>query len=428
MLFSRAVLLKALVAMSVATGLVGCREKPFAKDASFAVDRFGARGNSTSNDTRAIQHAIDSAAAIGGGTITLSPGTFLVDALHIRSSRITLRGSGKGKTILKRRAQSEGANVLDIGGCALGHAAIATEYVAIEDLTVDGSKDEVVQPLNDLSDWGIAFTRCSQSRISNVEVINCWNGGVGLFIDSNFNRVEAVVGNCGAGNRNGGGTTEPGVDLNSSKYNNISVVTKDCQDGFRMLDNCIGNTCDIIVLSAKTTGLIFNNQPTNICHGNRVQATVIGGCAAQAVLVGPNWNGNHHWISVSKVRGLTLNEVRSGRPSNGNFYFLSSTNQQNAPLLINNDHNNWNINISNGEGASKANHPAIINVRGRHNIITATLQNSQGHPTKNPVFFGPESAHNLLICTPSPDADAVRDDGVGNLLVSDHHKGSPAPP
>jgi hypothetical protein len=54
-------------------------------------------------DNRALQAAVDYVAALGGGTVAIGPGVYLMrDSLHLRS-RVTLRGAGD-KTVLKKDA------------------------------------------------------------------------------------------------------------------------------------------------------------------------------------------------------------------------------------------------------------------------------------------------------------------------------------
>ena len=52
----------------------------------FDVTRFGAKGNGTTLDTRALQSAIDACAAAGGGIVLLPPGRYLSGALSLRSN------------------------------------------------------------------------------------------------------------------------------------------------------------------------------------------------------------------------------------------------------------------------------------------------------------------------------------------------------
>eukprot|EP00889_Picochlorum_renovo_P003174 jgi/Picre1/30204/NNA_005573.t1 len=63
---------------------------------------FGARINGVTDDSRAIQDAIDNCEFSGGGVVELPPGTILLeDQITIRSSNIILMGAGKNETIIK---------------------------------------------------------------------------------------------------------------------------------------------------------------------------------------------------------------------------------------------------------------------------------------------------------------------------------------
>lgn len=59
---------------------------------------YGAKGNGTTTDTAAIQHAINACEAKGGGTVLLTPGTYLSGPIVLKSN-ITLK-LDKGATLL----------------------------------------------------------------------------------------------------------------------------------------------------------------------------------------------------------------------------------------------------------------------------------------------------------------------------------------
>ena len=63
---------------------------------------FGVRGGDiTGADHRALQAAVDYAASLGGGTVEIGDGEFLMrDSLHLRP-HVTVRGQG-AKTILRK--------------------------------------------------------------------------------------------------------------------------------------------------------------------------------------------------------------------------------------------------------------------------------------------------------------------------------------
>jgi len=60
---------------------------------TFDVRQFGATGNGTNLDTRAIQKALDACGRVGGGTVWFRPGIYLSRPLTLRT-RTTLRLDG----------------------------------------------------------------------------------------------------------------------------------------------------------------------------------------------------------------------------------------------------------------------------------------------------------------------------------------------
>ena len=64
------------------------------------------------NDNRALQAAVDYVGSLGGGTVEIRPGEYLMrDSLHLRS-RVTVRGAGE-KTVLKKDREYRTPLVLD---------------------------------------------------------------------------------------------------------------------------------------------------------------------------------------------------------------------------------------------------------------------------------------------------------------------------
>lgn len=53
---------------------------------TWSPERFGAKGDGHTDNTRAIQQAIDSCHAQGGGVVALSPGVYLAGTLHLKSN------------------------------------------------------------------------------------------------------------------------------------------------------------------------------------------------------------------------------------------------------------------------------------------------------------------------------------------------------
>lgn len=63
------------------------------------VKAFGAKGDGSTDDTQAIQNAIDYLAAANGGVVLFPPGVYVFSTLTISTDGITLRGSGLSDTV-----------------------------------------------------------------------------------------------------------------------------------------------------------------------------------------------------------------------------------------------------------------------------------------------------------------------------------------
>jgi hypothetical protein len=67
---------------------------------TLSVERFGASGKGVSDDSAAVQAAIDQAAASGGAAVHIPPGVYLVHGLRLRSN-VRLLGAGRDRTVLR---------------------------------------------------------------------------------------------------------------------------------------------------------------------------------------------------------------------------------------------------------------------------------------------------------------------------------------
>jgi hypothetical protein len=96
---------------------------------------YAATGDGSTNDTTAIQNAINAAFTAGGGIVYLPPGTYSITQLSIKN-RVWLQGAGLKATLLRHRSGSTGAIVQNYK--ATGSEANG-QNIAIRHLAIDGS-------------------------------------------------------------------------------------------------------------------------------------------------------------------------------------------------------------------------------------------------------------------------------------------------
>jgi parallel beta-helix repeat protein len=228
----------------------------------------------TGTDNRALQAAVDYVAALGGGTVEIGAGEFLMrDSLHLRAN-VTVRGLGE-KTVLRKAkaavspleldgdfgeeqitvknpegfAVGDGVAIWDknAGGfhrtvaritgrsgntfsislplmadCMAGNGAQAAtvfpvisgyhlDGVRVENLTIEGNKDENVN-IDGCRGGGIFLYRCSGALIERCTVRNYHGDGIS-FQQSNDVTVTGCLteGNASLGFHPGSGSQRPVV-------------------------------------------------------------------------------------------------------------------------------------------------------------------------------------------------------------------------
>jgi hypothetical protein len=138
----------------------------------YDVRDFGATGDGTSDDTAALQKALD-AARPTGGVVTFPPGTYLTRRLTLYS-RVHLRGSGAAATVLKLAAGTNTA-VLEADGydreSAVGSAGGISEF-SVRDLALDGNREQGNAIADGLRVYGYGY------ELSEVIVFNCGADGI----------------------------------------------------------------------------------------------------------------------------------------------------------------------------------------------------------------------------------------------------------
>ena len=144
----------------------------------FDVRNYGTVGDGTTNDTSAIQAAIDAAHTAGGGTVYFPTGTYLISlgpsggatgGITV-TSNVTLQGS-PGATLT---CVTDTATTPQVG-IGIGTSTTPATYVQIRDLHIDG-----LLSISTQDEWATCiylYNNATDVRISGCEVEN-WMGDV----------------------------------------------------------------------------------------------------------------------------------------------------------------------------------------------------------------------------------------------------------
>jgi len=129
-----------------------------------SVTDFGAKGDGVTDDTAAIQAALDAVKTAGGGLVYLPPGTYLHTQIKLRDD-VELCGFSRGSTTLKLKASANANGVIK-------HASDTGLNAALRHLTIDGNQD------NNTSGGGIYWAGSTGNRgptitIEDVLVTKC---------------------------------------------------------------------------------------------------------------------------------------------------------------------------------------------------------------------------------------------------------------
>lgn len=164
-------------------------DKPISSATQVAIDQlainvysYGAVGNGMTDDTAAIQAAID--AASNGGTVLLPPGTYIIDpavSLHLKTG-VTIAGTGAG-SILKVKSNSNVLNnIVKVEDA---------DKVTLRDFTINGNRAN--QALSDAVavHYGVYVAASNDCRVENIIVHH--TTGVGVHV---YNSTGTIVTGC----------------------------------------------------------------------------------------------------------------------------------------------------------------------------------------------------------------------------------------
>ncbi len=307
----------------------------------YDVRAFGAKGDGTTLDTDAVNNAITAAAAAGGGTVRLSPGTYLTTSVHLQSNitleipaGATLLAATPGNGIAYDAPESNptAGNYQDYGHLHWHNSLIWGEN--LHDVAIVGNgriwgrglvKDETRQP--GTGNKSISLKLCRNVTLRDFTIAHGgWFGILATGLDNltiSGLRID---------------TNRDGMDI-------------DCCRGVHISDCTINSPGDDGLCLKSTYGLGFNRATENVTITNCQvsgfnEGTVLDGTFARTVRspagrikFGTESNGGFKNITISNCvfaycHGLALEEVDGGSLEDVSVSNITMRDIVNAPIFV----------------------------------------------------------------------------------------------
>ena len=138
-------------------------------------------GDGVTNDTTAFANAIAIASA-SASAVRVPKGIYRAN-LSIRKNNFALVGEGSAVTTIKTPDGVE-SNVLELGDTANGNSSPNYSHLTVRGFTLDGNSANVLNNAVDIAGWAMPYTYITYSFFDDIAAVNCWSGGVGIFINS----------------------------------------------------------------------------------------------------------------------------------------------------------------------------------------------------------------------------------------------------
>jgi hypothetical protein len=308
----------------------------------YDVTTYGAQGDGTTDDSNAIQAAIDAANARGGGTIVFPAGAFRVTRAITIYSRIVFRGAGMGATTIRKSNGGGRYPVIRSPNYdPPGTPPTEINNWSLQNISLDGNK--AGGPLgHGLQAYGYGWT------LFNVSIANCAGRGIWSEYLANLpdsgEPLEAMLANVRVH-----GCAEGGIYWNGphdSQWVNIIIYrcgppgdtgskTKGAEvrghgAGIRVTNSHVWGTNHAYAWFLDCDGAnVFNSSGEGAEHAQiallQNDSAVVGG-KIYASRIG------------NKTRGIQIGEAGSDVAPAGTFIYTKIVNCELGSLVFENDH------------------------------------------------------------------------------------------
>lgn len=215
---------------------------------------YGAAGDGVTDDTAAIQEAI-TAAASSGAEVFLPSGTYKISSTLTRPGGVSIRGDGRGKSILDYTGIGTAIGVPESG--------VRTYFGGVRDLTLTTTTGAV----------GIDLDSVSQAILEGLQITGFSEKGVRLVSPTSgyavYNRFWNVSVQAPAYPNTARGFSIEGTSSNANVFNGCR--TNLCFRGFHV-DDSNDNTFFGCQAESGGTGFYFTATLAGLCDWNRLIA------------------------------------------------------------------------------------------------------------------------------------------------------------
>ena len=234
------------------------------------IEQFGAKGDNSTTNTQAIQSAVDFLNGLGGGTLDVPDGIFLIDGLINIPSNIQITGITRAKSKIKTTNQN--AHIFRINDNAVN--------IRIYDLSFEGTGIVSASGTPSYGVYGRGTTGVTIERCS-FEYL----GGGGIYLLSNTKRVRIY--DC---------------YLNNNPYasqENFDIQIYDRAEDVRIINNeCLSdNDMGIGVFFRDLTNVWVEN---NKCHNHQRHGIIVGYHSGTPIGINIRDNRCHNngWVGI----------------------------------------------------------------------------------------------------------------------------------